>query len=98
MKLSGVADSLAPASIPNNIKADNGLTRVADSIELGGTLKMNTTIVTAGNNLSLTGTGNLNVADSVTAGSLAVANNATVGGNVRINGNDTTVGAKIRRA
>ncbi len=88
----GVVRKVAPASLPNNIKADNGLTRVADSIELGGTLKMATTIATAGNNLSLTGAGNLNVADTVSAGRLTVGGPSYLNGVLRVTGNDTTTG------
>src|SRR5439155_11751650 len=77
----GVVYKVAPASIPNNIKADNGLTRVADSIELGGTLKMNTTIETGRASCRETVYGYVNVDGSENEGRSTESNNAKVGAN-----------------
>ncbi len=91
----GIVRKISDSASRSRIKADNGLTRVADSIELGGTLKMATTIATAGNDLSLTGTGNLNVADTINAGALNVTTGARIGGNTRVAGTDTVIGGSV---
>ena len=65
----------------NSLAANNGLTKTANLVQLGGTLNQATTINTAGNALSVTGTGSLTV-----AGATTVNNNlSVVNGNLVVN-------------
>src|SRR6185295_12042293 len=73
-RITGVLRRMPTTTISNVIRANNGLTRNADTIQLGGPLTMNTTIATNGFTLNLTGSGNFNVADTITAGNLIVNN------------------------
>ncbi|MEO6833710.1 MAG: hypothetical protein ABI378_13865, partial [Chitinophagaceae bacterium] len=87
------------AAVISPITASNGLTRNVNDIQLGGTLSTATNITTAGYDLSLTGTGNLNVANDVNTKNLNATGNAGVTGTTTTGAltvtNNATVGGTL---
>lgn len=74
--------------INNNITSSNGLTLSGTDVKLGGTLSQATNIATAGNNLSINGTGKLllgtNTVPAGAANSKIVIDNGTTNGALQI--------------
>jgi hypothetical protein len=72
--VTGKAKKVTMATVgANSFTADNGLTKTASNVQLGGTLIQNTTIAQAGFNLTTTGAGNVGFGTSTPNSKLTVA-------------------------
>lgn len=71
--ITGITKYRSAASLTSNINANNGLTRVGDSIQLGGTLTKVTTINQNGNDFNFTN-GNVSIGGRTTTNTLAITN------------------------
>lgn len=78
--------------------AENGLTQVGTKVELGGTLAKNTTITNSGNNLDISGTGELQISDTENPVFRihSSANETNKGGRIEFNENDNRYGYSLR--
>jgi hypothetical protein len=69
--------STATAAVANT--ASNGLTLAGNDVKLGGTLSQATDIATSGNNLTISGTGNVGIGTASPSVKLEVNNGTTAG-------------------
>ncbi len=72
VKPTAAAGSVTINNISGVATASNGLTSASSNVKLGGTLSENTTIVNAGNNLNITGTGKVGIGTASPAASASV--------------------------
>lgn len=76
----GLLQTRTITDILSNLTASNGLTRVGNDIQLGGTLSGNTDIASAGFNLNFTGSGKIGIGNNTPAEALDVTGNIHASG------------------